>query len=157
MALIYPLYKEGRFIVIFAFGTWLAMAVGFVHSAMQSPVLSTYAYLLGLLSIVGMGGGALYFLGKKYWRFLLILAGASYLVVYGFHFIAASMYLQSHEFSFFSALEKDLFFRWKLFEYYFLDERYGGGAVMMFYEFLMPVYQASIIVLLLWSLKKRSN
>ena len=86
MTLTYPLHSAGRLIVIFSLGTWLAMAAGFIHLLIQSQAVSTYSYLLGLLSIVGISGSASYLFGKKYGRFLLVLAGVSYLVVYCVHF-----------------------------------------------------------------------
>ena len=141
-----------RSIGLLALGSWIALALLLVTAIINGPyMLAMYQWLMLLISVLGIVGGASWLTSRRRWKPLLMGAAILYVALMVVRFFVGSVWWQLEYGSLFEALSHALYSRWRPLVHLFAQGWVLEGISLTFYEVLMPVFQLAILVALMTS------
>lgn len=144
-------------IAIICGAIWVATGTTILYSKLLGYDLSAYSYMMGGCALLGVVGATALVAKPAWGRYFFALAPLAYLVVFVANFYTTSVRLQLEDTSTAQAIYKALSWRWKMIEIDVQRGRSWQGIGVFFYEFVMPLFQLSMLFFSARSLTSRSN
>jgi hypothetical protein len=136
--------------VILAAGCWLALAAQLLDLELAARgSLAPYHFAQLAAAMLGLGGCAAWLAGWRGWRGSLAVAAGVYLVlcVIRAFIIYTWKFLDTDPWP--VALYNTFALQWFMMVYFLSDGWIASAIVMLFYEWLMPVAQALVLVVII--------
>ena len=136
--------------MILAAGCWLALAAQLLDLELAAPgSLAPYHFAQLAAVLLGLGGCAAWAAGWRGWRTSLIVAAVVYLVLCAVRvfIIYTWKFLDTDPWP--VALWNTFAIQWLMLMHFLADGWLASGIVILFYEWLMPMAQALVLVVLL--------
>ena len=144
-------------IAIFCGAIWVATGLSILYSVLHGFEPSAYSYVLGGCSLMGIVGATALVAKLTWGRYVFALAPLVYLLGFGANFYTTSVGWQLEDASTAQAIHKALSWRWQMIEIDFQRGRSWQGVGIFFYEFVMPLFQLTVLFFSARSLTFRSN
>lgn len=151
-------HRPERPIVLLTFGCWVCLFVLIAAGYLSSPdSVAPYEVILLFVSLLGISGCFGWLFSWKHWRGFLITIGAAFLALFFVRFFGLFVWWQLEHHSFLEAIWQSIYITWRLIIHDISEGWFFSAAAVLFYEWLLPILQATVFVVLLWPLTRRSR
>ncbi len=144
-------------VLMLASASWLIAIVQFTVETLRSHQTSLYLTIQFVISLSGMVGCIAWIRSWSRWRFVLAGTAGCYLLIFLLKYFLGRVSGFLEIMPLYEAIWWPIYSTWGLVVHFLASGEVGAGLALLFYEWLMPVFQSIVLAALLWPLTTGSK